>query len=389
MAKQAIKKKDSASSSSFLANFKASLGDQALKELSWITMSDGFVKATKLPGIPEGILTLVGGHTNTGKSSLVCAAIVGAQKKNVLPVIIDTEGNFSFTYARNFGMKAEPVYGDVKRSVVDPETGEVKEVTTNEITHWEGDFVYVGNNDLINLYGDINYADRTGASKTKEKRDIPVIEDVAECIRRFLNAQSNGELDRDILFIWDSVGSVESYESFLAKSKQNMRDAAQLKASFTDILLKLGLTRYVSSKYTDTMFFVNKVWNDNMGSMGHPTMVLTNGESLSYAARLIIKVGGESKSAISKLNAVCGGVKYNYGTETRIKIDKNQLNKPFNASAEGRMDCVSDGIIAPENLDAYKKTHLLNIVKAMNEANNSNFEASEVRFEEENTSSDE
>ena len=34
MAKQAIKKKDSASSSSFLANFKASLGDQALKELS-------------------------------------------------------------------------------------------------------------------------------------------------------------------------------------------------------------------------------------------------------------------------------------------------------------------------------------------------------------------
>jgi hypothetical protein len=53
------------------------------------------------------------------------------------------------------------------------------------------------------------------------------------------------------------------------------------------------------------------------------------------------------------------------------------------------MDCVSDGIIAPENLDAYKKTHLLNIVKAMNEANNSNFEASEVRFEEENTSSDE
>ena len=78
-----------------------------------------------------------------------------------------------------------------------------------------------------------------------------------------------------------------------------------------------------------------------------------------------------------------------YGTETRIKIDKNQLNKPFDASAEGRMDCVSDGIIAPENLDAYKKTHLLNIVKAMNEANNSNFEASDVRFEEENTSSDE
>ena len=71
------------------------------------------------------------------------------------------------------------------------------------------------------------------------------------------------------------------------------------------------------------MFFVNKVWNDNMGKYG-------TSDYGSYQWRIIIvccktyyQGWRRVKSAISKLNAVCGGIKYNYGTETRIKIEKS------------------------------------------------------------------
>ena len=44
-------------------------GSSAEKKLSFIPMSEAFVEATKLPGIPMGYLTLVAGWSDTGLST--------------------------------------------------------------------------------------------------------------------------------------------------------------------------------------------------------------------------------------------------------------------------------------------------------------------------------
>jgi RecA/RadA recombinase len=113
--KQPLKKKEVKQKPS-LASFKEKMGFSTLKsssadkELEWIVMPKAFQDVVKLPGIPQGYVTTILGHSNTGKSTLLNHAIVSAQKQGLIPVIYDTENNFDFTYAISMGMEAEPVY---------------------------------------------------------------------------------------------------------------------------------------------------------------------------------------------------------------------------------------------------------------------------------------
>ena len=100
-----------------IKDFKSKMGLTSTKESSnadkpmeWLTMPDAYQTALKLPGIPENYVTTVVGHSNVGKSTLVNHALVAAQRKGRIPVIYDTENNFDFTYAKDMGFEAEPVY---------------------------------------------------------------------------------------------------------------------------------------------------------------------------------------------------------------------------------------------------------------------------------------
>jgi len=105
------------------------------KDLSWIPLSEAFQEALGIPGIPRGYTSLTRGYSNTGKSTGIYEAIVGAQKIGDLPVIFDTENNFQWEHAKNIGMQFE--------EVVDKETGEVS---------YEGDFIFVSNRMLLDMY---------------------------------------------------------------------------------------------------------------------------------------------------------------------------------------------------------------------------------------------
>lgn len=226
MVKQAIKKKEGIRKS--LSSFKEKLGLQVTQEnqsttvsnankpQSWILMPKAFQEATKLPGIPEGTVIGCLGHSNVGKSTLMNHAIVSAQRQGLIPVIIDTENAFSFQYAMNMGFQAEPIYGDVEVEDVDAETGEITTHIENRIINWDGNFIYYNNRILCDRFGDIDYSKGV---KTKTKRKIAVIEDVASCINELLDAQDEGEIEQGFLFVWDSVGSIGSYREFSAGGK--------------------------------------------------------------------------------------------------------------------------------------------------------------------------
>ena len=358
------------------------------KDWDWLLMPKGFQDALKLPGIPLGYVSTVCGHSNTGKSTIINHAITSAQHKNLIPVIFDTENNFSFEYAVQMGMKATPIYGDVDTEIVDTETGEVKIVTENKIVNWEGDFIYFNTAMLAQKYGFRNYS--TGKDEAKCRKRA-VLEDIAACMNELMNAQDEGELDRGMVFIWDSVGSIGSYKSYKSATGNNMFDAGAISQAFNPIInSRIPGSRKISSEFTNTFILVNKVWMDSQSSpVGPPSISLKGGEQIFYGSRLIILCGGSLKSAIKKLTAVSKGEKYNYGIQTKVKVLKNQLSAPYNLSYEGEFCCTAHGVVGLDEIDVYRKNHIGDILKTLNDIIKNNGKGeneiteSDVKFTEE------
>ena len=338
------------------------------KPIDWIIMPEAFQDAIKLPGFPQGYVTTICGHPNTGKSTLVNHAIVSAQRQGIVPVIYDTENNFDFQYAIDMGMEATPVYGDVNVEVVDPETGDISIVKENRIIEYDGPFVYFNNAILMERYGDIDYS--TGKRGGK-KRNSAVIEDIVYSINEFLEAQANGDIDQGFLFLWDSVGSIGGLKSYNSKVGNNMFDAGTISAAFQDIMdNKIPSSRKVSAKYTNTMVMINKIWLDGTTNpVAPPSMEMKGGKSITYRSRLIILLGGQLKASVKRLSAVSKGLTYNYGTQTKIKVLKNQLPSPFNVTYEGEFICTDTGIIGTDkdSQEEYKKRRIPEILKKLHE----------------------
>lgn len=338
----------------------------ANKVQEWILMPKAFQDATKLPGIPQSTVISVIGHSNVGKSTLVNHAIVSAQKQGLIPVIIDTENAFSFQYAASMGFDATPIYGDVDVEDVDEETGEVTIHTENRITHWDGNFIYFNNAILCDQFGDMDYASGT---KTKTKRKTAVIEDVAMCINTILDAQEEGEFDQGLLFVWDSIGSIGSFKEYKAGKIGNaMWSAASISAAFNNIVNdRIPATRKVTSPYSNTFLYINKVWMDSMTNPVGPAIMQTKGgKSMKYATRMEILMGGQLTSGVKRLTATSKGLNYGYAIQTKIKILKNHLDAPHNVCYEDSLIACDKGFIGLDELDKYKKEHISVILKELN-----------------------
>ena len=353
----------------------------AEKPTSFITLPEAFSEALKLPGIPEGYLTIVTGWSNTGKSTIKNCLIASCINNGILPIIFETETNFDFKYAIDCGVKATPIYGDVEIEDVDTETGEVSYHTENRIIDYEGDFIYFDNKLLAERYGDIDHSTGT---RVKTKRKVAVLEDIAYAINEFLDMQDNGEIAQPICFIWDSIGSISSFKSYTSKRNNNMFDANAISEFFNSIInSRIPLSRKVGEKYTNTFFCVNKIWNDSMNSMGGvPSIELKGGKTMFYGARLIIHLGGIGKASTKKLEATAKGEKYQYGIITKCRVTKNQLPTPWNVTYQGEIACVHNGLLNPDKLDEYKKNTIKDILRELDENGAHNVQESDVEFAE-------
>lgn len=397
MAKQAVKKGAGIKTAKTIRAWKQANGmrpeseselqevSNANKPMDWILMPKAYVEALKLPGIPMNTVTSVIGHSNVGKSTLINHALVGAQRQGQIPVIIDTENSFSFQYAQSMGFKCEPVYGDVEYEKVDNETGEVTYEVRNEIIYWDGDFIYYNNKLLCDRFGNYDYS---AGKEVAKRRTTAVIEDVSACINELLDAQDNGELCQDLFFIWDSVGSVGSFKEYNAKGVGNaMWAAAALSAAFNTIVNdRIPRSRKISSKYNNTFLYVNKVWMDAMTNPVGPAIMQTKGgKSMKYATRLEILMGGQLTAGVKRLTATSKGVNYSYGIETKIKVLKNHLDAPHNVIYEGNLIATDIGFIAPSELDNFKKEHVGDLLKRLQEIsdNTLTFSEQDIEFREE------
>jgi len=303
------------------------------KELQWIPLSPAFHEAVKVPGIPMGYFTSFRGFSNTGKSTAIYEAVVGCQQIGALPVIFETEGNWNWEHARNIGVEYE--------EIADPDTGEV--------INYKGDFIFLQGSDLLKKYQ--NYDHQHSKMGTKALRYEPVVEDISTYMHYLLDKQQEGALPRDIVFLWDSVGSMNCFKGATSKTSNNQWTAGALKTCFKSLInFRIPSSRREDSQYTTTFAIVQQIWLDNENKV----IKHAGGEAFFYAPRMIFHFGGILTHSTEKLKATYKGEEYQFGVTTRLRCEKNQVN---GIELKGVISSTPHGYWNPDKIDEYKEKH--------------------------------
>ncbi len=312
------------------------------KELSWIPLSKAWFDALKLPGFPRGFVSLVRGYSNTGKSTAFYEAIAGAQKIGDFAIVIETEGNWNAEHAKMVGVKF--------KEVVDKETGEIMEKPDN--------FMLVRSKDLYNMYK--NYNHQESKMMTKPTRGEPVIEDVSLFISEMIQKQEDGIIPMNLVFLWDSIGTLNCYKSACSNSSNNMWNAGAMGAFQAIVNFKIPSSRSIDSEYTNTMICVQKIWLD---SMNGTVVKHKGGEFMFFNSRIIVHLGGILTHGTKKLTAKALNQDFQFGTEAKIRCEKNHVT---GIERNGTIASTPHGYVNPEELDEYKKQNRQFIHDALN-----------------------
>ena len=288
------------------------------KEQSWIPLSQAFQDTRQIPGIPVGHITLLRGHSDTGKTTALLEAAVSAQKLGILPVFIITEMKWDWNHAREMGFQFE--------EIADPATGEVVD--------YKGFFLYI------------------------DRERLECIEDVAGFIADILDEQKRGTLPYNICFFWDSVGSIPCRMSIEKSTNNNEWNAGAMSQQFGNFInQRIVLSRKASQPYTNTLVAVNKVWVAKPDSpMGQPTLNNKGGNTMYFDSSLVITFGNIARAGTNKIKATKNGKEVEFAKRTRISCDKNHVT---GVTAVNKVIMTVHGFINDDKkeLDNYKKEY--------------------------------
>jgi hypothetical protein len=288
------------------------------KEQRWIPLSPAFQDVTSVPGIPMGHIILLRGHSDTGKTTAMIEAAVSAQKMKVLPVFIITEMKWNWEHATQMGLQVN----------------EIVDETTGEVLNYEGNFIYV------------------------DRETLHTIEDVAAFILDLLDEQKKGNLPYDLLFLWDSIGSVPCELSVRSNKNNNEWNAGAMSTQFgNNVNQKMTLSRKESSPYTNTLVCVNKVWTAKAEvPMGQPKLMNKGGFAMWFDATFVVTFGNISNAGTSKIKAIKDGKQVEFAKRTNIQIDKNHIN---GVQSRGKIIMTPHGFIndTDKELKTYKDAH--------------------------------
>ena len=301
-----------------LSSFKEKKGlkqNVKFKDQEWIPLSSAFQDVTSIPGIPTGHIVLLRGHSDTGKTTALLEAAVSAQKRSILPVFIITEMKWNWEHAKQMGLQVD--------EVVDKETGEV--------VNYEGEFIYA------------------------DRETIHSIEDVAKFILDLMDEQKRGNLPYDLLFLWDSIGSVPCEMSIKSNKNNNEWNAGAMSTQFgNSVNQRITLSRKESSEYTNTLVCINKVWTAKAESpMGKPKLMNKGGFAMWFDSTFVVTFGNISNAGTSKIKAIKDGKQVEFAKRVNLQIDKNHIN---GVTTRGKIVMTPHGFINDDDkeLKAYK-----------------------------------
>jgi hypothetical protein len=289
------------------------------KPQAWINFSEPVKEMLEMPGIPKGHITLVRGHSNTGKTTLLIEAAIEAQKTQVLPVIIITEMKHSWEHWSAMGF----------------DLGETVDEEGNK--SYDGFFLYA------------------------DREQLQSIEDVASFIADLLDEQKKGNLPYDLLFLWDSIGSIPCQMSIDKNSNSPMWNAGAMSQQFANFInQRIIMSRKESQSYTNTMLCVNKVWVEPaLMPMAQPKLRNKGGDSMFFDASFIITFGNVTSPGTQKVKATKNGKEIEFALKTKVSCDKNHVT---GVTAKGTIVSTAHGFIknSPNEINKYKKEHSKN-----------------------------
>ena len=288
------------------------------KEQQWIPFSEALQDTLGIAGIPAGHITLLRGHSNTGKTTTLFETAIAGQKMGILPVFIITEMKHSWQHLKEMGFEIE--------DVIDESTGEV-----------------------INHKGFFIYADRS---------TLGTIEDIAAFILDLLDEQKKGNLPYDLLFLWDSIGSIPCKLSVESNNNNPQWNAGAMATQFGNFVnQRIGMSRKENQPYTNTLVCVNKVGvapAENIFSQ--PKMTNKGGLTMFFDASLVLTFGNVTNSGTSKLKAKRNGKDLEFAVKTKVECTKNHVTS---VTTKGTIISTAYGFIKDDkkSIDNYKKQY--------------------------------
>lgn len=303
-----------------LDNFKKSknlITSVKFKDQAWLPLSQAFQETLSIPGIPLGHITLLRGHSDTGKTTALLEAAVSAQRAGILPVIIVTEMKWSWDHARTVGFDFQEVCNE-----------------DGVVTDYKGFFIFA------------------------DREKLHTIEDVGAFMADILDEQKRGNLPFDLCFFWDSVGSIPCELSVSSNKNNNEWNAGAMSKTFGNFInQKIVLSRKESQPYTNTFVAINKVWVAKPESiMGQPKLKNKGGDTMFFDASMVITFGNVTNSGTNKIKATKNGKDVEFAKRTKISCDKNHVT---GITTTNKVIMTVHGFIldTPAELNKYKKEH--------------------------------
>ena len=255
------------------SSFKKKFSKEAeYKSDRFLDLGDAFLDATGLPGPAIGHLNMFLGHSDTGKTTALVKSAVDAQKKGILPVFIITEQKWSWEHAQLMGFNKE-------------------------------DDFYLFNS------------------------DFEYIEQITDFINEVLDAQEKGEIPHDILFLWDSVGSVPCKMTYEGKGGKQHNASTLADKIGMGLNQRISGSRRTDKKYTNTLIIVNQPWVELPDNpFGQPKIKAKGGEAIWLNSTLVFLFGNQKGAGTTKISITKDKRKVKIATRTKISIMKNHVN---------------------------------------------------------------
>ncbi len=286
----------------------------------FLDLGDAFLDATGLPGPAMGHINMFLGHSDTGKTTALLAAAADAIKKGILPIFIITEQKFDFDHANIMGI---PVVKEV-----DQATGEVT---------YSGDFIF--------------------------KNDFEYIEQITDFINEMLDLQEKGELPYDILFLWDSVGSVPCKMTWEGKGGKQHNASVLSDKIGMGINQRISGSRKADTEYENTLIIINQPWVELPDNpFGQPKIKAKGGESVWLNSSLVFLFGNQKGAGTTKITATKDKRSVKFAVRSKISVMKNHINGL--GFDDGKIIVTPHGFLAGKDsteekasIEAYKKEY--------------------------------
>jgi hypothetical protein len=304
-----------------LNKFKAAKGlgtaNNTFKEQEWIPLSPAWQEMVSLPGIPHGHITLLRGHSDSGKTTALLEVAVNAQKMGILPVFIVTEMKWSWEHAMMMGLEVE-----------------LEKDENGQVTSVDGNFIYA------------------------DRGQLGTVEAVAGFMADLMDEQRKGNLPMDMVFLWDSIGSVPCQMSVEKAKNNNEWNAGAMSTQFGNFInQEILLSRKESYPYTNSLVAINKIWVEKpIGPMSPPIMKNKGGNTMFFDSTLIVTFGNISNAGTLKVNAVKDGKKVEWAKKVKVAVEKNHIS---GVTTTGKIVVTPHGFISDtkKDIENYKELH--------------------------------